>query len=64
MKSYNPHTFSSKKFTTHGKTVALMKRCLIWQWLHEVLVPGYSLWDELTKFCKKYNNEVGLWRLA
>ena len=53
MKSYNPHTFSSRKFTTHGTTAALMKHCLEWQWLHEVLVPGYSLWDPLTKFSKK-----------
>ena len=41
-----------------------MKHCLLWQWLHEVLAPGYSLWDQLGKLCKKHNNRVGLWRLA
>jgi hypothetical protein len=41
-----------------------MKHCLIWQWLHEVLAPGYSLWDQVGKLCKKHNNRVGLWRLA
>ena len=48
----------------HGTTAALMKHCLTWQWLHEVLAPGYSLWDQLGKLCKKHNNRVGLWRLA
>ena len=41
-----------------------MKHCLILQWLHEVLAPGYFLWDQLGKLCKKHNNRVGLWRLA
>ena len=41
-----------------------MRHCLIWQWLHEVLAPGYSLWDQLGKLCKKHNNRVGLWCLA
>ena len=41
-----------------------MKHCLTWQWLHEVLAPGYSLWDQLGKLCKKHNNRVGPWRLA
>ena len=39
-----------------------MRHCLIWQWLHEVLAPGYSLW-ELAKHFKKHN-KVGPWRLA
>ena len=41
-----------------------MKGCLIWQWLYEVLAPGYSLWDQLGKLCKKHNSRVWLWRLA
>ena len=41
-----------------------MRQCLILQWLHEVLAPGYSLWDRLGKISKKHNNRVGLWRLA
>ena len=64
MKSYNPHTFSSRKFTIHGKTVALMKHCLIWQRLHEMSDPGHFLWYQLTQLCKKHHNKVGLQRLA
>ena len=64
MKSYIPRTLSSIKLNAHGTAAALMKHCLIWQWLHEVLAPGYSLWDQLGKLCKKHNNRVGLWRLA
>ena len=41
-----------------------MRHCPIWQWLHEVFAPGYSLWDQLAKLWKKHNNKVGLWRLA
>ena len=65
MKSYIPPTLSlSRKLKAHGTAAALMKHCLIWQWLHEVLAPGYSLWDQVGKLCKKHNNRVGLWRLA
>jgi len=64
MKSYIPRTLSSIKLNAHGTAAALMKHCLIWQWLHEVLAPGYSLWDQLRKLVKKHNNRVGLWRRA
>ena len=64
MKSYIPRTLSSRKLNVHATVAALMKHCLIWQWLHEVLAPGYSLWDQLGKLCKKHNNRVGLWRLV
>ena len=64
MKSYIPRNLSSRRLNVTGTTAALMKHCLIWQWLHEVLAPGYSLWDQLGKLCKEHNHKVGLWRLA
>ena len=66
MKSYIPRSLSSRKWNAHGTTAALMRHCLLWQWLHEVLAPGYSLRDQLAKLCKKntHSNKVGLWRLA
>ena len=59
MKSYIPCSLSSRKLNARGTTAALMKHCLLWQWLHEVLAPGYSLWDHLGKLCKNTT-----WRLA
>ena len=64
MKLYIPRTLSSSKLKAHGTTAALMKRCLIWQWLHNLFAPGYSLWDQLGHVCKKHNSRIGLWRLA
>ena len=64
MKSHIPRTLSSRRLNVTGTTATLMKHCLLWQWLHEVLAPGYSLWDQLGKLCKEHNHKVGLWRLA
>jgi hypothetical protein len=63
MKPYIPRRLSSRKLNAHGTTAALMRHCPIWQWLHEVLAPGYSM-DQLAKLFKKHNNKVGQWRLA
>ena len=62
MKSYIPRTLSSIKLNARGTAAALMKHCLIWQWLHEVLAPGYSLWDQLGKLCKKAQQQS--WTMA
>jgi hypothetical protein len=62
MKSYIPRTLSSIKLNAHGTAAALMKHCLIWQWLHEVLAPGYSLWDQLGKLCEKAQQQS--WTMA
>ena len=64
MNSYIPRTLSSRKLTVTGTRAALMKLCLICQWLPEVLAPAYSLLDQLGKLCKEHNHKVGLWRLA
>jgi len=58
MKSYIPRTLSSSKLNAHGTTAALMKRCLIWHWLHDLFAPGYSLWDQLGKLCKNTTKEL------
>ena len=52
MKSCIAHSLCSRKLNAHGTTAALMKQCLRWQWLHEVLAPGYSLGDQLGKLWK------------
>jgi hypothetical protein len=64
MKSYIACKFSSKKLNPHRTRGALMRHCLIWQWLHEVVAPGYSLYFVMGPSCKKHNDKVGPWRLA
>lgn len=64
MKSMRPCNVSSRKLNVHGTATAIVRRCLIWQWLRRVLSPGYSLWDHLGRSCAKYSKKVGARRLT